>query len=336
MLHFGLFGAGRIGRVHAASLATHPRTELVVVHDPVEVAASEVAAQYGATPTGDADAILGDPGIDAVIIASPTATHVDLLTASVRAGKAVLCEKPIDLDLARVDACWAEIKGLDGTVMVGFNRRFDPTFAELRDRVAKGEIGRLEQLIITSRDPAPAPAAYIASSGGLFRDMTIHDFDMARFFLGEVVEVQAMGANLIEPYIAEAGDIDSAVVVLRGAGGELCQIVNSRRCSFGYDQRVEAFGAEAMLSAGNQTATSVRRSGASGTEIAPPYLNFFLDRYADAYRAELDHLVSCVEQGTAPSPGFADGRAALVLADAANESLQTGRAVRTDVTHGIP
>jgi myo-inositol 2-dehydrogenase/D-chiro-inositol 1-dehydrogenase len=336
MLHFGLFGAGRIGRVHAASLATHPRTELVAVHDPVEVAASEVAAQYGATPTGDADAILGDPGIDAVIIASPTATHVDLLTASVRAGKAVLCEKPIDLDLARVDACWAEIKGLDGTVMVGFNRRFDPTFAELRDRVAKGEIGRLEQLIIISRDPAPAPAAYIASSGGLFRDMTIHDFDMARFFLGEVVEVQAMGANLIEPYIAEAGDIDSAVVVLRGADGELCQIVNSRRCSFGYDQRVEAFGAEAMLSAGNQTATSVRRSCACGTEIAPPYLNFFLDRYADAYRAELDHLVSCVEQGTAPSPGFADGRAALVLADAANESLQTGRAVRTDVAHGVP
>ena len=242
----------------------------------------------------------------------------------------MLCEKPIDLDLARVDACWADIKGLDATVMVGFNRRFDPTFAEMRDRVAKGEIGRLEQLIITSRDPAPAPAAYIASSGGLFRDMTIHDFDMARFFLGEVVEVQAMGANLIEPYIAEAGDIDSAMVVLRGAGGELCQIVNSRRCSFGYDQRVEAFGAEAMLSAGNQTATSVRRSGASGTEIAPPYLNFFLDRYADAYRAELDHLVSCVEQGTAPSPGFADGRAALVLADAANESLRTGRAVRTD------
>ena len=328
MLHFGLFGAGRIGRVHAASLATHPRTELVAVHDPVEVAVSEVAAQYGATPTGDADAILGDPGIDAVIIASPTATHVDLLTASVRAGKAVLCEKPIDLDLARVDACWAEIKGLDGTVMVGFNRRFDPTFAELRDRVAKGEIGRLEQLIIISRDPAPAPAAYIASSGGLFRDMTIHDFDMARFFLGEVVEVQAMGANLIEPYIAEAGDIDSAVVVLRGAGGELCQIVNSRRCSFGYDQRLEAFGAEAMLSAGNQTASSVRWSGESGTETAPPYLNFFLDRYAAAYRAELDHLISCVEQGTAPSPGFADGRAALVLADAANESLKTGRAVR--------
>ena len=330
MLRFGLFGAGRIGRVHAASLAMHPRTELVLVHDPVEAAAGEVAAHYGATPTGDAAAILGDPGIDAVIIASPTPTHVDLMTASVQAGKAVLCEKPIDLDLARVDACWADIKDLDATVMVGFNRRFDPSFVEMRDRVAKGEIGRLEQLIITSRDPAPAPAAYIATSGGLFRDMTIHDFDMARFFLGEVVEVQAMGANLIEPYIAKAGDIDSAVVVLRGAGGELGQIVNSRRCSFGYDQRLEAFGAEAMLSVGNQSATSVRQSGGSGTETAPPYLTFFLDRYAAAYRAELDHLISCAEQGTAPSPGFADGRAALVLADAANESLKTGRAVRVD------
>ena len=334
MLRFGLFGAGRIGRVHAASVATHPRAELAVVYDPVEAAAREVAAQYGAVPTGDADTILGDPGINAVIIASPTPTHVDLLTASAQAGKAVLCEKPIDLDLARVDACWTDIKGLDATVMVGFNRRFDPSFAEIRTRVASGEIGRLEQLVITSRDPAPAPAAYIATSGGLFRDMMIHDFDMARFFLGEIVEVQAMGANLIEPYIAEAGDIDSAMVVLRGAGGELCQIVNSRRCSFGYDQRLEAFGAEAMLSVGNQIATSVRRSGASGTETAPPYLNFFLDRYAAAYRAELDHLISCAEQGTAPSPGFADGRAALVLADAANESLKTGRAVRVDVTAG--
>ena len=184
MLRFGLFGAGRIGRVHAASVAMHPRAELAVVYDPVEAAAREVAAQYGATPTGDADAILGDPGIDAVIIASPTPTHVDLLTASVQAGKAVLCEKPIDLDLARVDACWADIKGLDATVMVGFNRRFDPSFAEMRDRVASGEIGRLEQLVITSRDPAPAPAAYIATSGGLFRDMTIHDFDMATVLPG--------------------------------------------------------------------------------------------------------------------------------------------------------
>src|ERR1700730_7867849 len=275
MLRFGLLGAGRIGRVHAASVAMHPRAELAVVYDPVEAAAREVAAQYGAAPTGDADAILGNADIDAVIIASPTPTHVDLLTACAQAGKVVLCEKPIDLDLARVDACWEDIKGLNAAVMVGFNRRFDPTFAEMRDRVAGGEIARVAPLIITSRHPAPAPAAYIASSGGLFRDMTIHDFDMARFFLGEVVEVHAIGANLIEPYIAEAGDVDSAVVSLRGAGGELGQIVNSRRCSFGYDQRLEAFGAEAMLSVGNQTDTSVRWYSASGSESTPPYLKFF-------------------------------------------------------------
>jgi len=328
MLHFGLFGAGRIGRVHAGSLAQHPRAELTAVHDPAQAAAREVAARCGATATADADAIIGDPGIDAVIIASPTPTHVGLLTRCARAGKAVLCEKPIDLDLARVDACWAEIRDSRAAVMIGFNRRFDPSIAGVRDRVAAGEIGRLEQLVITSRDPAPAPAAYIRTSGGLFRDMTIHDFDLARFFLGEVVEVQAMAANLIEPYIAEAGDVDSAMVLLRGAGGELGQIVNSRRCSFGYDQRVEAFGAAATLSVGNQTATSVRHCGPSGTETAPPYLNFFLERYGPAYRAELDHLVRCVEQGQAPSPGFADGRAALVLADAADESIRTGRAVR--------
>jgi myo-inositol 2-dehydrogenase/D-chiro-inositol 1-dehydrogenase len=328
MLRFGLFGAGRIGRVHATSVTAHPRAELATVYDPVEAVVTQVATRFGATATTNVDTVLGDPTIDAVIIASPTDTHVDLLAASVRAGKAVLCEKPIDLDLARVDACWAELKDMNATVMVGFNRRFDPSFASAQRSVAAGQIGRLEHLAITSRDPAPAPAAYLETSGGLFRDMTIHDFDMARFFLGEIVEVQAMAANLIEPFIADLGDIDSAMVLLRGAGGELCHIVNSRRCSFGYDQRIEAFGAEAMLSVGNQTPTSMRRSDASGTETAPPYLNFFLDRYTPSYRAELDHLVTCIEQGLAPSPTFADGRAALVLAEAAIESLRTGRAVK--------
>ncbi len=330
MVRFALFGCGRIGRVHADSIAVHPRAELVQVCDPVEPAARDLAAQYGAASGSDVDSVLADPRVDAVVVASPTPTHVDLLSRAVAAGKAVLCEKPIDLDLARVDACWQRIAEREHTVMVGFNRRFDPTFRVIRDRVAAGEIGRLEQLVITSRDPAPAPAGYIASSGGLFRDMTIHDLDMARYFLGDVVEVQAMGANLIEPYIAEVGDVDSAMVVLRGADGALCQITNSRRCAFGYDQRLEAFGERAMLSAANQLPTSVRRSDAERTEAAEPYLNFFLDRYTPAYRAELDHLVTAIEKGTQPSPGFADGRAALVLADAADESLRTGRAVRIE------
>jgi myo-inositol 2-dehydrogenase / D-chiro-inositol 1-dehydrogenase len=195
--------------------------------------------------------------------------------------------------------------------MVGFNRRFDPSFADVRTRVAAGEIGRLEQLTIVSRDPAPPPAAYLATSGGLFRDMTIHDFDMARYLLGEVVEVTATATTLVADHVREAGDVDTAVVVLQGRDGALCSITNSRRCAFGYDQRLEAFGEHGMLTAANQLPTTVRFSGAEHTEAAAPYLNFFLDRYTPAYRAEMDHFVSCVEKGTTPEPGFADGRAAL-------------------------
>ena len=328
MIRFALFGAGRIGRVHADSIDVHSRAELAWVYDPIESAALEVAKRYGAATAPTVDAAIDDPGVDAVVIASATPTHVDLLTRAVRAGKAVLCEKPIDLALARVDRCWTDIAALNPTVMVGFNRRFDPSFREVHERVAAGDIGRLEQLTIVSRDPAPASRDYLATSGGLFRDMTIHDFDIARFFLGEVVEVYAAGANLVADYIAELGDIDSAVVVMRGADGALCHITNSRRSVFGYDQRLEAFGSDGMLSVENQHPTSVRHFNATQTEAASEYLNFFLDRYTPAYRAELDHLITSMEHGSQPSPGFADGREALALADAALESLRTGRAVQ--------
>jgi len=328
LIRFALFGCGRIGRVHADSIDVHPKAELAWVYDPIESAAAEVAKKYGAATASATDVALDDPNVDAVLIASATPTHVDLMTRAVRAGKTVLCEKPIDLDMARVDRCWTEIAALNPTIMVGFNRRFDPSFREVHDRIAAGDIGRLEQLTIVSRDPAPASREYLAASGGLFRDMTIHDFDLARFFLGEIVEVYATGANLVADYIAELGDIDSAAVVMRGGDGELCQIMNSRRSVFGYDQRLEAFGATGMLSVGNQHRTSVRLSNATQTEAAPEYLNFFLDRYTPAYRAELDHLITAMEQGDQPSPGFSDGREALALADAALESLQTGRTVR--------
>ena len=241
---------------------SRPRAELAHVVDPFESSAREVGEQFSAPWSTDVEDVLGDASIDAVVVASPTPTHVDLLTRAVDAGKAVLCEKPIDLDIARVDACRAAIGALADRVMLGFNRRFDPSFADIRARVQAGEIGTLEQLTIISRDPAPPPAGYVATSGGLFRDMTIHDFDMARFFLGDVVEVSATGSNLVSSEIAEAGDIDGAVVVLRGAGGALCSITNSRRCAFGYDQRLEAFGERGSLSAANQLPTSVRFSGA--------------------------------------------------------------------------
>jgi myo-inositol 2-dehydrogenase/D-chiro-inositol 1-dehydrogenase len=270
---------------------------------PIESAAVEVAKRYGAATAPTVDAVVDDPSVEAVVIASATPTHVDLLTRAVRAGKAVLCEKPIDLDLARVDRCWVEIAALNPTVLVGFNRRFDPSFREVRDRIAAGAIGRLEHLTIVSRDPAPPSRDYLGASGGLFRDMTIHDFDLARFYLGEVVEVFAAGANLVADDIAELGDIDSAVVVMRGADGALCQITNSRRSVFGYDQRLEAFGSDGMLSVGNQHPSSVRLSNANQTEAAREYLNFFLDRYTPAYRAELNHLITAVERTASPVRG---------------------------------
>jgi myo-inositol 2-dehydrogenase / D-chiro-inositol 1-dehydrogenase len=328
MLQVALFGAGRIGTVHAGVLAAHDRAQLVWVCDPIESSAKELATRHGARPTSSVEEVLADATIDAVVIGSPTPTHVDLITAAVLAGKAVMCEKPIDLDLTRVDACWAEIADADPTVMIGFNRRFDPSIKEIRDRVAAGDVGRLEQLLIISRDTAPAPKEYMAVSGGIFRDMTIHDFDTARYIAGEeIVEVNALGANVVESYIQDVGDVDSTLVSMRTAGGTLIQITNNRRCVYGYDQRIEAFGSTGMLSMHNQLPTTVRFASARGSETAAPYLDLFQQRYAYTYPGEINHFLTAVENGTAPQPSFADGRAALRLADAATESLHTGRTV---------
>jgi len=328
MVSFAILGCGRIGRMHARNIKAHPRAELLGVYDVVAKAAEEVAAELGAKVLGSVDEALHDPKIDAVFIASSTDTHVDLITRAAKAGKAVLCEKPIDLDIARVEACWNEIGKLDPLVMIGFNRRFDPSFKALRDRIQGGELGRLEQVVITSRDPAPPPVQYVKGSGGLFRDMTIHDFDMARYLAGDIVEVQAMGGNLIDPGIKEVGDIDAAMVTLRAASGALVHINNSRRCSYGYDQRIEAFGEKGMLQAQNRRPTTVEAWGANVTEARDPVLNFFIERYFEAYMAEINHFVDCVEKRETPLASFTEGREALRLADAALESLRTGQIVR--------
>ncbi len=328
MIGFALIGCGRIGRVHARNIAAHPRAELVTCYDVAVPAAAAVAAEWGAWQARAVDEALAAPRVDAVLVASSTGTHVDLIARSVQAGKPVLCEKPVDLDIARVDACWDAIFGLRPVVMIGFNRRFDPSFRALHDRLEAGEIGALEQVVITSRDPAPPPAPYIAGSGGLFRDMTIHDFDMARFLAGDIVEVQAMGANLVDAAIQTQGDIDAAMLVLRAASGALVHINNSRRCAYGYDQRIEVFGAAGMLQAHNRHLTTVEAWGAQRTRALDRVQDFFITRYEDAYRAELDHFITCVETGAAPLAGFAEGREALRLADAALESMRTGRVVR--------
>jgi myo-inositol 2-dehydrogenase / D-chiro-inositol 1-dehydrogenase len=330
MVRFAVFGCGRIGRMHALNLVRHPRAELAYVYDIAEDAAAETADATGARQAREVDEVLGAGDVEAVLIASSTDTHLDLLVRAVEAGKAVLCEKPIDLDLAKVDASWARIKDRKPTVMVGFNRRFDASFTALRNRIHAGDIGKLEQVVITSRDPGPPPIAYIRSSGGLFRDMTIHDFDMARYLMGDMHAVTAVGGNLVDPAIGQAGDIDSAMVSLVAKSGALCQISNSRRCAYGYDQRVEAFGDKGMLQAGNQRPTTVSFWGAAATEARDPVLNFFIERYTPAYHAEIDHFVDCVEKGTAPLVGYRDGREALRLAEAALDSMRTGQTIRLD------
>lgn len=329
MTRFALLGCGRIGRVHARNISTHPRASLSACFDVDPKANAEVAQAHGAK-VASVDAILADDKIDAVLVATSTATHADFIVKCVKAGKPVLCEKPIHLDIAAVDTAWNEIKDIKHFVMLGFNRRFDPSFKNAHDRVAAGEVGKLEQLVITSRDPNPPPASYVRASGGIFRDMTIHDFDMARHFAGDIVEVSAAGAVLVDPEIGDQGDVDAAMVVMRAASGALIHINNSRRCAYGYDQRLEAFGEKGMLQAHNQHYNTVELWNAERTHSRSPVLDFFQSRYVDAYRDEVHHFIDCLEKGVEPIVGFKEGREALRLADAATQSMISGRTVKID------
>jgi myo-inositol 2-dehydrogenase/D-chiro-inositol 1-dehydrogenase len=318
-----LVGAGRIGRIHAGNIAANPRLALAGIVDPVDAAAQALAREHGA-PVLSLDEALADPGVAGVVIASSTDTHLDYSLRAIAAGKAVFCEKPIDQDLARARAAAPKLSG--ARLLLGFNRRFDPDFRALKERLDAGAVGRLESLQITSNDPAPPPPAYVAVSGGLFKDMAIHDFDMARWLLGEEpVEVFAMASCLVDPEIGKLGDVDTARTVLRTAGGRLCVISNSRRSGFGYDQRIEAYASGGMLRADNATMSTVQAWNEQGAR-ADAFRNFFLDRYAAAYRSEMA-LFADVLDGTAPSVGYDDGVAALALAEAAAASLATGRPV---------
>lgn len=324
MIAVAVLGAGRIGQIHARNVAAHPGAHLAGVMDLDAAAASRLADALGSKPIALADAFAAD----AVMICTPTPTHADLIERAAAAGKAVFCEKPIDLDSARVRACLDAVRRAGVPLMVGFNRRFDPNFHLLHDRLRANEIGRLELLTITSRDPQPPPPSYVASSGGLFRDMMIHDLDMARFLLNEEpTEVFALGSALVDKAIGEAGDVDTAAVLLRTKSGAIAQISNSRRATYGYDQRIEAHGETGMLRAGNMTATTVEFASAAGFATEPA-LPFFLERYAAAYRAELDAFLRAAAGGGEASPTGQDGLRALLLADAATESARTGRPVK--------
>ncbi len=327
MIGIALIGCGRIGQVHAASIHRSRRARLAMVSDAVAEAANALADETGAAVAGVED-IVADKAIDAVVICTPTDTHADLIEAAAARGKAILCEKPVDLSAERVRQCLDTIAPYDASLMVGFNRRFDPSFARLQKRLAAGEIGAVELVTITSRDPAPPPLEYVKRSGGLFRDMMIHDFDMARFLLGEEpVELQVAGSALVDPAIGETGDVDTALVQLKTKSGKLCQISCSRRATYGYDQRIEVHGSAGMLRAGNVHETTVEIAKADGF-TADPLEDFFMERYAAAYAGELDHFLDCVESGASPSPNGEDGLRAQVLADAATRAAQTGKRVR--------
>ena len=327
MVSFALIGAGRIGRLHAGNLAANPRVRFTAVADVTAAAAEQVAAAHGARAVSVEAAITG-PDIDAVLIASSTDSHADLIERAARAGKAILCEKPIDLDYQRSRQAVAVAEDCGVPLAIGFNRRFDTNFRALKARLEAGEIGQLETVAITSRDPEPPPIAYLRSSGGLFRDMMIHDFDMVRWLTGEdVVELHAMAANLIDPEIGAVGDVDTAIVVLRMASGRLCQITTSRRAAYGYDQRIECHGSLGMLRADNVTLTTVEVADETGFRRDPAE-PFFLERYGAAYQAELAAFVEAMTSGAAPTPSGADGLAALRLADKAAESVATGQPVK--------
>ncbi|WP_460796940.1 inositol 2-dehydrogenase [Microbacterium sp. GXF0217] len=331
-LRIGLIGTGRIGQVHAANIADDANATLTWIADPFIQSARGVAERFGGRATADADELFAADDVDAVLIASPTPTHVALIEQAVDRGIPVLCEKPIDLDIARVEALRPKVAASGVPVALGFNRRFDPAFAEVRARVADGEIGALEQLTIVSRDPAAPPADYVAVSGGIFRDMTIHDFDMARFFLPDIVRVSATATNTFDAGAREHGDFDTAVVTLTAASGAVVAIINSRHSATGYDQRVEAFGALGSLQVSNRSTSLASHSSATRVESRAPYEDFFLQRYAEAYAAELASFIVLARGGESSSSTFEDGRAALLLADAAQRSAVEGVSVAVDVS----
>ena len=326
MIKVALFGAGRIGKIHAANLAAQPGVQLAYVVDVDAAAAAALAALHGAS-VATIEAALADPAVKAVVIASSTDTHAPLILRAAQAGKAIFCEKPVDLTIERARACTAAVAEANVLCMIGFQRRYDPTFMAVKARIAAGEIGTPEMLVVTSRDPGAPPVSYIKSSGGIFKDMLIHDFDIFRWILDdEAVSVHATGSCLTDPAIGEAGDLDCTAVTIRTAKGRLCQINTSRRAAYGYDQRFEVLGSAGMLQAGNHKPTEVTASTAASVSEDKPE-HFFLERYRVAYANEMAHFFDALANGTPLRTTVADGLRALELAEAATLSWREGRVV---------
>jgi myo-inositol 2-dehydrogenase/D-chiro-inositol 1-dehydrogenase len=336
MITFGVIGAGRIGKIHAENLATRiPGVQVTAIADIILEAAQETATHLCIlTSTADYHDILADPAIDAVAICSSTDTHAQIIIEAAQAGKHIFCEKPIDHDLAKIDAALAAVEKAGVKLQIGFNRRFDPNFRKVREIIAVNKIGEPHILRITSRDPAPPPVEYIKVSGGIFLDMTIHDFDMARYLMGsEVTEVYAAGGVMVDPAIGEAGDVDTAIITLRFENGAIGTIDNSREAVYGYDQRVEVFGSGGMVATGNNTQDSHVYSNAEGVQSALP-LYFFLERYAESFTQEMREFVESIHNDNTPPVIGIDGRIPVVMGMAALKSYQENRPVKLSEIEG--
>ena len=328
-LCFGVIGAGRIGKIHAENLATHiPGVKVAAIADINLPVAQEVAARLHIPAViSDYHDILSDPAIDAVAICSSTDTHARILVEAAGAGKHIFCEKPIDHDLAKIDSALQAIQKAGVKLQIGFNRRFDANFRKVHQMVAEGKVGQPQILRITSRDPAPPPIAYVKVSGGMFLDMTIHDFDMARYLTGsEVVEVYTAAGVMVDPAIGQAGDVDTAVITLRFENGAIGTIDNSRQAVYGYDQRAEVFGSHGMVSTANNLPDSHVYSTADGVHSAKP-LYFFLERYMESFITEMKEFVQCIQDDKTPPVTGVDGRIPVVIGMAAKKSYLEHRPV---------
>ena len=323
-INLAIIGAGRIGKVHALAINNSKIANLVYIYDPDEEIAKKFSVEFNCI-VSNIDNIKKDKQIDAVIICSPTDTHVELICIFSNYKKAIFCEKPIDLDIKKVRKCLETIEKNKTQFMIGFNRRFDPHFQSLKNSLKQDKIGNIETIIITSRDPELPPINYLKQSGGIFKDMTIHDFDMAIFLLDELpVEIYSSASILIDDQIKEVEDFDTASVILKTLSGKQIIISNSRRSSYGYDQRIEVHGSLGMVSAKNQRPVSIEIASSQGF-TKPPLHHFFMTRYIDAYAEEINYFVNSLKSGSEIKPNGIDGLNALIIAEAAKSSLLKGK-----------
>lgn len=331
MLKFSLLGVGRIGKLHAQNIATNPNCELEYVYDINNPAAEKISKEIGCKVARSPEEAISSSNVDVVFIATATPTHIDYILQAAKAGKAIFCEKPIDLDIQKVETCKKELEKYDVPIHIGFNRRFDLSHSSLKNAKDNGEIGDLEMIIISDRDAETPSIEFLKKSGGFFRDKTVHDFDLTRFILGNndpIVKIFAFGENLFSQSAKEADDLDTAMFVMKSQSGVLCHINNSRRAVYGYDQRIEIFGSKGMIISDNQTPISIKKFNKDMTKAQNPVYYFFHERYDQAYKQQLNIFIDRIINNKPTHVNFEDGRIALVIANAAYESFQSGKFIK--------